>query len=97
MPFLISDQTSYLTACYGIAFSPSFCMHLTPVAGWCASSLCQKVAKQAKLLGQKLKVDAAREDSGGEEDEDGDTEGERAAKWGKKKRDYYNADTHEYE
>ena len=57
-------------------------------------SVLPAVAKQAKLLGQKLKVDQAAEEDDDDEDED-DKDG--AGKWGKKKRDYYNADNFDYE
>ena len=56
------------------------------------------VAKQAKLLGQKLKIDQATEVDGDEkEDSDEDGGKDAAGNWGKKKRDYYNADNNEYE
>eukprot|EP00873_Tetraselmis_striata_P000222 jgi/Tetstr1/420486/TSEL_011599.t1 len=55
-----------------------------------------RLAKQAKLLGQKLKTTTAP-GSDGEEDEEDEVDGAGKVKWGKKKRDYYNADTNEYE
>jgi hypothetical protein len=50
------------------------------------------VAKQAKVLGAKLRIQQGEEEEGGGEEEDAEGAARKARLWGASKRAYYGAD-----
>lgn len=56
----------------------------------CSALLCTTVAKQAKALGAKLRIQQGEEEEGGEEG--GEEGAKRERLWGASKRSYYGAD-----